>query len=618
MKAWLLLSLACDHPEASVPVPLPDPICPGPSSPNKSFLEKSNAWGLLGVEGVRIEAIDFDGDGWTDLHVHRGGDLADDFAPAGVRQSWLLRNTEGTGFLDVTESSGFRSGRTGLPRPGSVVAWADVDNDGDLDAYTGLSDPSGALEETSEIVLNQGNGTFALGPEANMARRKAEDDVPAGAAFHDFDRDGKVDLWVPQNSVNYLPQQDELFRGNGDGSFDRVTLPAGLETFDWTGTPVADLNAGLAHSNAWSAAACDVNDDGWPDLLAGSYGRAPNALWMNNGDSTFENRSVASGYAYDERTDWSDNESARCYCQLHPTAEDCAGVPPAEFIACAVDADAFRWNHATDREAYRLGGNSATAVCADVDNDGDRDLLTAEIVHWDVGASSDPSELLINDGTGVFSRPGNDVTGLVRDHAIVDWNDGDMTAAVLDFDNDAWPDLYVGSSDYYGARGLLFRQDSPGHFASVPIEDGIDHTRSHGVAVADFDRDGDLDLVVGHSLSRCEEDCYPTANIRFFENQSGGNAVRFTLVGGAASNRAAIGARVRVTADGVTQTQDVGGGHGHYGMQSDITMQFGLGAACEAEVEVRWPDAAGTLERWTLPAGHAFVLPQGGSPQVAD
>jgi hypothetical protein len=437
-------------------------------------------------------------------------------------------------------------------------------------------------------------------------------------AVADFDRDGIVDLWVPQNSVDYLPQQDELFRGRGDGSFDRVTLTAGMETLDWGfGTSVESLNAGLAHSNAWSAVACDVDDDGWPDLLAGSYGRAPNALWHNNADGTFENRSVASGYAYDDRMDWTDNESARCWCQLHPTDEDCAGVPAPTLIACTVDADAFRWNHATDREPYRLGGNSATAVCADIDNDGDRDLLTAEIVHWDVGSSSDPSELLLNDGSGGFTRPGNEATGLTREHTDVDWNDGDMTAAVFDLDNDAWPDVYIGSSDYYGTRGLLFRQNQPGHFVSIPPEDGIDHTRSHGVAVADFDRDGDLDVVVGHSLARCEDDCYPTANVRLFLNESGGNSVRFRLVGSGGSNRAAIGARVRVTAGGTTQTQEVGGGHGHYGMQSDITRQFGLGEDCEATVEVRWPDAAGTQETWTLPAGHSFVLTQGQPAVVA-
>src|SRR5439155_22044496 len=107
------------------------------------------------------------------------------------------------------------------------------------------------------------------------------------------------------------------------------------------------LNKGLGHSNAWSAAACDLNNDGNPELLAASYGRAPNHLWQSKGkDGSFGflNQSVASGYAFDENQDWSDNESARCWCKLHPSDVDCPGVPPPKFIPCATDADAFRWD----------------------------------------------------------------------------------------------------------------------------------------------------------------------------------------------------------------------------------------------------------------------------------
>src|SRR5262249_46201252 len=160
--------------------------------------------------------------------------------------------------------------------------------------------------------------------------------------------------------------------------------------------------------------------------------------------------------------------------------------------------------------------NNATTVCADIDNDGDMDLLTSEIRHWDVGQSSDPAELMLNTGDPSvrFTRPGNDVTGLARNHPSVEWDEGIMSAAVFDFDADGWPDIYYGASDYPGNHGLLFRQDSPGHFAEVPIEFGIDQHRSHGIAIADFDHDGDLDIVVGHSLARCNlggaDPCYPT------------------------------------------------------------------------------------------------------------
>ncbi|MCC6551697.1 MAG: CRTAC1 family protein [Polyangiaceae bacterium] len=616
------------------PAPL-QPICTAGtrwSSGVQAFRDASAGWGLdvLGAEGVRLAAVDFDGDGWTDLVVRRGGVTPDDFAAGGKRQTWLLRNTGGGRFEDVTVASGIRQNRVepdpNMGRAGEVFAFADVDNDGDLDVYTGLSHSTDAPSvETSEIMLNQGDGTFALGPEGSEVRRAGKNDAPAGAAFVDYDRDGAVDLWIGENVVSNQPQQDRLYRGDGLGGFADVTADLGLTTRPWSS--ITDLNEAKAHSVAWSAAACDLNGDGDAELLAASYGRAPNHLWQATGAAggfQFVNRSIASGYAFDDRMDWTDNESARCWCALHPDAEDCTGVPAPQYIACATDQDAFRWDHDYDREPFRLGGNSGATMCADINNDGAMDLFTTEIVHWDVGSSSDPSELLFNTGEVDvrFERPGNEATGLTREHTSIDWNDGDISGAVFDFDNDGWPDVYVGATDYPGNHGLLFHQDSPGHVESVPTLVGIDQHRSHGSAVADFDRDGDLDVVVGHSAARCDAECYPTQQVRMFENVlgQGGNWIQLSLAGAAgtaSANRAAIGARVTVTAGGVTQTQEVGGGHGHYGAQNDLTLHFGLGEACEAEVTVRWPDAGLSEQQITLPAGYRFRLEQGGAPEPA-
>lgn len=621
---------------------LPPAIChKGPKwkAGTKIFKEATSDWGLdtIKAEGTLIDAVDFDGDGWPDVVVRRGGETPDDFAAGGVRQTWFLRNTQDGHFEDVTEKSGVRKNRTLADqtkgRPGQVVAFGDVNNDGLLDVYTGhTDDPKVVMPETSEILLNKGDGTFELGPAASPLRiKKPNHDAPASATFIDFDRDGKLDLWVVENTYNYVPIVDRLYKGDGTGNFADVTVAKGLKSLDWNVATVDDLNQAKGHTVGWSGNACDLDGDGNPELLGGSYGRAPNHLWRGKGAENgfmYDNASVSSGYAYDDNIDWTDNESARCWCKLHPDAQDCAGVPPPKYIACNVDADAFRWSHDSDRELYRLGGNSASTECADIDNDGHIDLVTGEIAHWDVGSSSDKAELMLNAGTADlgFERPGNAVTGLARKHSGAGWDEGLMSHSILDFDNDGWQDIYYGDSDYPCNVGLLYHQVSPARFESVAAGDFFDQARSHGSAVADFDQDGDLDIVVGHSRMRCggnylckgTNDCYATSQVKLFENIIGqdGNYLELTLTGGPSTNRLATGARVTVKAGDITQTKEVNGGFGLYGSQNDLSLHFGLGDACEAEVTIRWPDATLTTQAFKLPSGYRFAVTQGEPPKA--
>jgi len=93
-----------------------------------------------------------------------------------------------------------------------------------------------------------------------------------------------------------------------------------------------------------------------------------------------------------------------------------------------------------------------------------------------------------------------------------------------------------------------------------------------------------------------------------------GNFIQLHLVGGSGTNREAIGARATVTAGGATQVQEIEGGHGHYGLQNDAVLTFGIADACAGLVTVRWPDASLTTEMVNLGAGHRYRLEQGHAP----
>jgi len=611
-----------DKPDAGPGVP--DPIClePGPGPYSLSFTDVTEEVGLgqsgLVMTGGTVTVGDVDGDHWPDLVVTKNSNAREDpSAPTGLYR--LLRNT-GSGFEDWTWSSGLFRDRDGEQgRATTYVVFGDVDNDGDADAFSVVYEDtgSGLIDDDTAVFFNDGSGKFTIGPEQVFTEGIV--DPATAAAFLDYDRDGVLDVYVGHHYGTYgllsSTLQDQLFAGDGQGSFDDVTAAAGLTTVAWSEEDAPD---GATHKPTWGVTACDVDGDGWTDLMTTSYGRQLNNFYRNLGDGTFEDLTLTSGFGSDDNEDYSDNQFFLCYCQDHPDEPECVDAD-SPMIVC----DTYSWSAGMDDQPWRLGGNSSNTVCGDVDNDGDMDLLAVELAHWHIGGSSDKTELLINDGfpANPFVRPGNETTGLTRTH-VMSWNEGDLGGALADFDNDGRIDVLVASSDYPGTWSLLWQQQADGTFVGVEDEAGAKVHRAHGIGLIDYDRDGDYDLVLGTSLMRwAASDSPPAPDDAYaylLRNDGGQDANKMILhvrgsgaAGGA--NRDAVGARVRVTAGGATYTREIQGGYGLNRGQQDQLLIIGIGEACTAdEVTVSWPDGAGTSSTFNdVMANHVAFITQG-------
>lgn len=593
-----------------------------------AFRVDDAAWGLDGVIGKRLATADLDNDGYADLvlwndvvNARTNLDATPPVLNVRVLMNRPRESGQGRRFVDATRASNLLAIRGGgYGREVQVAAFADVDNDGDLDAYTGtmptampatgqMADPG----DRGTILLNDGHGVFSLGPESDATPGAESFPQTIGAVFADQDLDGRVDLFVGYHSDTFgLPigQQSQLFRGDGAGRFTDVTDEAGLTL----GTSTASLVARNNNRPLYGLSACDVNNDRRPDMIGAAYGRQFNLLMTSDGAS-YRDDSIASNVGGDANQDYSDNLSYRCYCQSNPSR--CPATIPAPPTGFCPGRG---WRAGVDDLPWRNNGNSFSIACGDVDNDGDLDLYTGEIAHGDVGASSDRAQLLRNvtaEGMPArFERVDRTTNGLAIPLSR-SADEGVLSNAIFDFDNDGRQDIWAGGSDYPGNRGWLYQQSADGRFTEVSTRAGIVHACPIGMALADFDNDGDLDVILATSLARtCSTDWMGRAVVRMYENVSGEQnwtSIRLVGSGDGGANRAGIGARVKVTAGGVTQIRDIQGNWGLAGLSAELVAHVGLGTGCAVErLEVLWPDAAGTTETFTnIPANYRVEIRQG-------
>ena len=496
------------------------------------------------IIGSGAAAFDCDSDGDPDLLLRQGGALPGE-ADREASTDRLYRNDSTAGqawrFVDVTAGSGLD-----VPGYGMGVAAGDYDDDGNVDLY---------LTNYGENRLLRGLGGCRF-EDRTKAARAGDERWSSAASFFDYDRDGDLDLYVGNYLVYsqathktcfqasgapdycgpdaYGAVPPKLLQNRGDGTFDDATIASGL--------------ASVAGKTLGSIAA-DFDGDGWTDLFVANDS-TDNNLWMNRGDGTFEDR--------------------------------------AKILGCALNS-----------AGVRTGDMGVDA--ADFDGDGDFDLVSTHL-------SVEGLSLWRNDGKGGFwdsaAATGSLAATLGFTGFGTRWFDPDL-------DSDL--DLFIANGgvrfiDRLARQGQAHTLDQPNLLLRLA---GGRYQRDageaspainteavfRGVALADFDSDGDPDLVVTRKdgAPQLLENRRPPApdwiGLRLLER--GGR-------------RDALGSTVRLElADGsrlVRRAQS----DGSYLSSSDPRVLFGLAAsAAAAGLEVAWPD--GTVERFPAPARGAYA-----------
>lgn len=573
------------------------------------FVNRTKAWGLEGEGAKHVALPDLDGDGRWDLCLDR--------------RRFFLRTDDGyaaheTGIeypvvrqVPLTPEGTLDEGKAREAEyvPGALY-FADVDNDGDVDALAVVHSSWEHFDGTwktvegadpgvrSTVWLGDGAGRFVRGPTEGWAGKDAWGPAMALAVV-DTDLDGCLDLFEGREYRRYGVLQgcgvDRLFRGDGRGRFEDVTEAAGLLTVP---EPARDDSSrptyGVTH--------LDVDGDGFQDLAALSYGRQWNRLWRNQGDGTFVDIGRETGFAGDDITH---------------------GRYPA-------------WVGRPAEALFRSNGNTFDLAVGDIDGDGDLDGFLGEIQHAWAGEASDPPSLLVNQGPDVgcrfVRRPVQELLP-PRTFRAEHWNYGDLHVGMADFDNDGRLDLLIGSGDYPDGQFLrLYRQRGDGGFDEVTEIAGFDWEGCGGLSLGDIDQDGDVDVVAGRSfmrLNQAHRDQFMggiTVNeVGVFENvvaDDNGNhwlVVRLEGGGKGHANGQGIGARVTVQAGGVSQIREIRCGSGLANHQDALEAHFGLGTADTVErLEIRWPDAAHTVQVFEDLAPDRTLLVRQGAAEVSE
>ncbi len=449
-------------------------------------------------------------------------------------------------FVDATTFSGVTIG--------DRVAWADCNNDGFVDLYS-----------SGNLFRNNGNGTFS-----------SAGSLPGGhPTFGDFDNDGNVDL--------FLAGPDVLLRNTGNCNFQDVTAASGIN--DTSPTEAA----------AWG----DCNNDGFLDLYLANYEVwqdndatfYPDKLFKNNGNGSFSDITSQAGIndliseyntpAAGRAVTWADYDNdgdQDIYVsnyRLHPNylwrnSGNCSFTDVARQAGVA--------GRSTVLDGTTYWGHTIGSSWGDFNNDGYLDLFSATLHHLSPMPDGRPF-------------PGDDNNNLWKNNGPSGWDFADVysTSGIRfnecdaggmwgDYDNDGDLDLlettlYYANGCDRGGRIYLYQNDGNGLFTDRFSAVGLSGSNTYTAAWADYDNDGLLDAIIGGKL---------------FHNDTNSNNWLEIRLKGSSSNKSAIGAIVKLTAGGLSMTRVVESASGAANANM-LTLHFGLGAAQQATVDVRWP-----------------------------
>jgi len=539
------LEAAGQRPEKSAPkqdsAKNPDPGVSFVNVARESGLQAKTIFGgehknkyLLETTGCGVAFYDYDHDGWLDIFLVNGTRL-EGFPAGSEPTSHLFRNNRDGTFTDVTLKAGVAHSGWGQ---GCCVG--DYDNDGWDDLFV-------TYFGKNVLYHNNGDGTFTeVAAKAGVAGNGRRWNT--GCAFVDYDRDGRLDLFV----ANYIDMdlatapvpesgpclyksvmvacgppgleggRNILYHNNGDGTFTDVSEAAGIYSTNGT--------YGLGVLTA------DFDNDGWPDIYVADDSTA-SALYQNKKNGKFQDIAIEAG------------------CALSPDGKPQAGM-----------------------------GVSA----ADYDMDGNLDIVKTNF-------AGDTPSLYHNQGGANF-EDATFTAGLGAHTQFLGWGCG-----FFDMDNDGWPDILICNGHVYpeveqlkteagyAQRKLLYQNLHNGHFADISFQAGpgiSDPGSSRGAAFGDFDNDGDVDVVVN-----CVND-YP--QLLRCDSKLDNNWIKIRTMG-TKSNRSGIGARIACVTQSLgesrphRQIDEVRSGGG-YLSQNDLRVHFGLGKAEKVDLlEIRWP-----------------------------